>query len=51
MNVPETIASAISSGLTTLTELQTTLSIEDLHNILEIAAVDAHNRRIIEGKG
>lgn len=50
MNVPPTIATAISSGLTTMTELQTTLGLEDLHNILEIAAVDAHNRRIAERK-
>jgi len=29
-----------------MTELQTTLGVEDLYDLVEVAAVDAHNRRL-----
>ena len=35
----------ISSGKATLVELSTVLGIEDLYDLLEIIAVDAHNIR------
>lgn len=48
MNVPPTIHAAINSGLTTMTELNTTLGLEGLYDILEIAEVNAHNDRLVE---
>jgi hypothetical protein len=36
----------IDAGLASLTELQTVYGTEDLHNLLEIAVVNAHNRRL-----
>jgi len=47
VNVPPTIASAVASGRVTYAELATVLGVEDLHDVLEIAAVDAHNRRVM----
>lgn len=47
-NVPPLIGMAVSTGKATMAELATVLSVEDLHNIIEIVRVDAHNRRIIE---
>jgi hypothetical protein len=35
----------ISSGKATLVELQTVLSVADMHTILEVLAIDAHNWR------
>lgn len=37
----------LSNGMATLTELQQ-LGMEDLCDLLEVAAVDAHNRRILK---
>lgn len=37
----------ISSGLATLHELGTVYSVEDAHDLLEIATVDGHNRRVL----
>jgi hypothetical protein len=37
----------ISSRLATLVECQTVLGIEDAYNLIEVLAVDAHNRRIL----
>ena len=31
--------------------LNTVLGIEDLHDVLEVAMIDAHNRRIVEKEG
>lgn len=45
MNVPPTIGAALSSGKASMTELTTTLGLEDLYDILEVIEVDAHNRR------
>lgn len=43
VNVPHSIASVISSGLATYTELSSTLSLEDAWDLLEISSVDAYN--------
>ena len=51
VNVPPLIGMALSRSKEpagTLHALQTTLSIEDLHDLLEVALVDAHNARIID---
>ncbi len=49
-NVPALIGAAVSSGKATLHELDTVLGLQDLHDLLEIAAVDAHNRRLMSKK-
>ena len=46
-NVPATIAAAITSGKATLIELDTHYGVKDLYDLLEIAAVESHNRRLI----
>lgn len=46
MNVPKTIGAVISSGMAKLHELDTIYGAEDLYDMLEVIAVDAHNRRI-----
>ncbi|OIQ97218.1 hypothetical protein GALL_207720 [mine drainage metagenome] len=43
-NVPRALAAVISARLATLAELETRLGAEDLYDLLEILAVDAHNR-------
>ena len=47
MNVSPRIAAAVASKKATLAELSTVLSLEDLYDVLEMAAVDAHNDRIV----
>ena len=42
-NIPGSIGRALSSRLVTLTELGSTLGLEDLWDILEVIAVNAHN--------
>lgn len=49
-NVSAMIGAAISSGRATLHELDTVYGLQDLHDMLEIAAVDAHNRRLLAPK-
>ena len=49
-NVPPMIGMAISGRPELLVALNTVLSVEDLHDILEVIAVDAHNRRILRKK-
>lgn len=46
MNVPRNIGAVISSRLATMVELDTVLGTEDLHDLLEIAAVDAYNKQL-----
>lgn len=46
-NVPALIGACVSSGRATLRELDTVYGLQDLHDLLEIAAVDAHNRRLL----
>lgn len=50
VNVPPTIGMAVSSGKATMAELATVLTVEDLHDILEIIAVDAHNQRVLANR-
>lgn len=50
MNVPPSVGMAVSSGKATMAELSTVLGIEDLHDILEVVIVDAHNDRIMRKK-
>jgi len=45
VNVPRTIAAVVTAGLATYVELGTVLGGEDLQDLLEIAAVNAHNSR------
>lgn len=49
-NVPQSVGVVVSSGLATLHELQTVYGVEDLYNLLEIVAIDLHNRRLIHGR-
>lgn len=42
--MPPTIAMALSADLSLAGPLSTVLSLEDLHDILEVIAVGAHNR-------
>lgn len=46
--MPRSIAAAISAGKATLLECQTVLSIGDVYLLLEVASVEAHNRRAAE---
>lgn len=48
MNVPPTIAAVISGHPEMMGPLGTVLGVEDLHDILEVMQVDAHNRRVWE---
>jgi len=45
--MPRAMGFVISKRLATLHELQTIYSSEDLWNLIEIAAVDGHNERIM----
>lgn len=36
--------------MATLHELQTVYGVEDVYDMLEVAAVDTHNRRILNSK-
>jgi hypothetical protein len=44
--VAAAIGTVVSSRLATLHELDTVYSTEDLYALLEIVAVDGHNRRL-----
>jgi hypothetical protein len=46
VNVPRAIASVIAGKYATLTELSSTLGAEDLYDLLEVMAVEAHNSSI-----
>lgn len=46
--MPRQIAAVIQAGKATLIECQTVLSIGDVYLLLEVAAVEAHNKRAIE---
>lgn len=45
LNVPRSIATVVSSRLATLAELDSVLGVQDLYDLIEIIAVDAHNSR------
>lgn len=38
----------VSAGKASYAELDSVLGLEDLHDILEIISVDAHNRRVLQ---
>lgn len=46
MNVPVSIGVIVSKRLATLVELDTILGTRDMHDLLEIIVIDAHNDRI-----
>lgn len=51
MNVSNLIGTVISFyGGGMMRDLGTVLSIEDCHDLIEIATVDAHNRRVLAPK-
>lgn len=45
--MPPTVGMACSSGKVSWRDLSTDLGLEDLHDVLEIVRVDAHNARIL----
>lgn len=45
--MPQTIAAVVNSKLATLHELSTVYGVEELYDLLEIIAVEAHNRRVM----
>jgi hypothetical protein len=47
VNVPHTIGMVISSGKASMMELSTVLSLEDVHDIIEVLQVDSYNSRVI----
>ncbi|CCK03352.1 transglycosylase [Cronobacter sakazakii] len=47
-NVPKTIATVMSSGKCSLTELSTTLGVQDLWWWLEIITIDNYNQMVID---
>jgi hypothetical protein len=47
VNVPKMLATVVSRGLSTLHELDTVYSTQDLYDMLEIIAVDSHNQYIL----
>jgi len=49
-NASTIIGAALSTGHTTMGELSSILSLEDAYMVVEIAAVDAYNRRPPENK-
>ena len=45
--MPRALATAVSSRLATLHELQTVYGAEDMYRMIEVAVVDAHNRNVM----
>jgi hypothetical protein len=48
LNVPATIATVLSAGKATITELTTTASLQDVWTLVEVIQVDNENRRRID---
>lgn len=46
-NIPRNVGVVISRHPALLRDLQTVYGAEDLYNLLEVIAVDAHNRRVL----
>lgn len=44
------IGTAISTGKATLADLSTVLGLEDLHDIIEVIAIDSYNARILAAR-
>lgn len=47
VNVPPIIGQLVSMRMASYADLSTTLSVEDVHDLLEVAAVDVHNTAIL----
>ena len=47
-NASSVIAAALSTGMTTMGELSTVLSIEDAYLLIEVSAINNYNSRPIE---
>lgn len=47
-NVPRAIGAAVSLKMATLHELDTVYGVKDLYDLLEVAAIDGYNRRMIQ---
>ena len=45
--MPRYIGAIVSAKLASLLELDTVLSTEDMFDLLEILAIDAHNQRVV----
>lgn len=45
--MPPSIGTVVSAGKATLHELDTVYSVEDVYDMLEVLAVDAHNQRVM----
>lgn len=47
-NVSRVIGAVVSAKMATMRELDENYSLEDVYDMLEVVAVDAHNRRIVD---
>lgn len=50
LNVPRRVGAVVSAKMATLHELSTVYGSKDLYDMLEILAVDAHNRWVMSKK-
>jgi hypothetical protein len=50
VNVTVAIGTVISSRLATLHELDTVYGVEDLYDLIEVLAIDAHNQSLANKK-
>ena len=48
VNVPRTLGRVMSAGMARLHELDTVYGCEDLYDMLEVLAVDDHNRAVMQ---
>lgn len=48
--MPPYIATVISAGMATLHEIDTVYGLEDVFDMLEIIAIDAHNKNLLNPK-
>lgn len=48
LNVPRSIHAVVGAKMATLVECDTVLGLEDVYNLMEIMAVDAHNRQVMQ---
>lgn len=48
VNVPPIIGAVISSRMATIVELQTVLSVDDVHDLIEVISIDAYNRQLVK---
>jgi hypothetical protein len=46
-NVSKVLGAVISTGMASLHELQTIYSLQDVFDLLEIAAINGHNRKMM----